>query len=140
MLNETYYSKLNWVDEVRGIEAHINQTLSHLLINGTFVKRDGAHEILMVWGNDGDTSSMRKRAFPDGDTFLNLGYDFDTVRINQVAGYILERIPDGSPFPSTLDWSKNTDYVKMKKKQAEDSKDYIPFFSPNVDGGGGKAI
>ena len=139
-LNETYYSRLDWTGEVKAIEEKINQTLSFLLVNGTFVKRDGAHEIFMIWGIDNNTKNLRKRSFPDGDTFLNLGYDFDKVHIHNVAGYILERVPDGDPFPSTLDWSKNTDYVKMKKKQAEDSKDYAPFSSPNIEGGGGKAI
>jgi hypothetical protein len=132
-LNETYYSQLKWLEEVKLIEEKINQTLSMLLSNGTFVKRDGAHEIHMIWGHDNEIKNLRKRAFPDGDTFLNLGYDFEKVKIHSVPGFILEKIPDGDPFPSTLDMTKNTEYVKMKKRQFEDSKNYIPFWTPNLD-------
>ena len=153
-LNESYYSQLNWVEEVQSIEEKIRQALLTILVNGTFVKRDGAHEIHMILRVAPETTAVSrevpssqsfiKRAFPDEDTFLNFGYSWDTVHVHSVPGYILDRVPDGPPFPSTLDWNKATEYVKLKKKQYMDSLNYIPFISPNRDDAGkpfsGKAI
>jgi hypothetical protein len=44
----------------------------------------------------------------------------------------MDQIPTGRPFPSTLDWSKNTEFVKTRKKILEDAKDYTPFWTPNL--------
>jgi hypothetical protein len=54
---------------------------------------------------------LKKRLIPDGDTFIGLGYDFDSVR--GVPTTVLNQIPEGIPFIST---SKKTPKKVLKKK------------------------
>ena len=132
-LGETYYNKgMNWTAEADAIQGRHREILKYVLKNGTMIKSEKQHEIFMVWGDDAKPDSLVKRSFPDGDTFINLGFDFDTHRPHEISEILMDKIPTGRPFPSTLDWSKNTDFVKARKKILEDAKDYTPFWTPNL--------
>lgn len=130
-LNDTYYGKLNWTQEVFQIESDTRRILEGVLRNGTLIKKEHADETYMLYATN-TSAGLIKRAFPDGDTFLNMGFDFESTPIHKVPAVVLGRIPDGEPFKSTLDWSKNTQYVQARKKYLEEVKNYEPFWTPNL--------
>ena len=125
-LADTWYSKLNWTQEVKEIDDHHRGIMLGVLTNGTFIKREGAEDIFMI------DETLKRRSIPDGDTFLNMGFDWDKTPVHTIPGLVLAMIPEGEPFKSLLDLKKKTAYVERLRKIAEDAKDYIPFWTPTA--------
>ena len=125
-LSDTWYAKLNWAQEVKEIDEHHRGIMNGVLNNGTLIKRDGAEDIFMI------DEAHKRRSIPDGDTFLNMGFDWDKTPVHTIPGLVLTMIPEGEPFKSLLDLKKKTAYVERLRKIAEDAKDYAPFWTPKA--------
>ena len=119
-----YFATKNWTAEYIAIENYREGVLKSVLSNGTLLKRFGGEEVYMLllhgsasipntpsnYTHSGmpppvvtptileATKGLVRCPFPDGDTFLNMGYEWEQIK--QVPTTVLNRIPEGHiPLP-----------------------------------------
>jgi hypothetical protein len=92
-VSNVFFAKKNFTLELENIETYRLELLKTVLVNGTLLKRAGAEDVYLI------SPDLARRPIPDGDSFINLGYDWDQVK--SVPSSVLFMIPEGQPFPST---------------------------------------
>ena len=123
--SDVYFAFKNWTAEIELIEAWRAGVLGSVITNGTLLKRYGGEEVYLllrdpqaaaaaaaknaVGGALAQTNGLVRCLVPDGDTFLGMGYEWESVK--QIPTAVLNRIPIGRPFNSTS---------TKKKKAAKD--------------------
>ena len=75
------------------IENYRHGLLNSVLVNGTLLKRFGGEEVYLI------SVDLKRHLFPDGETFLNMGFDWDDVK--SVPAAVAFTIPEGIPLKST---------------------------------------
>ena len=84
---------------------------------------------MFLLGND-----SKLHGFPDGDTFISMGYDFGAV--NTIDALVYERWPIGEPLPSLAEENSHTARKKKKHDAIMEHRNKdgsnAPFHSPNI--------
>ena len=106
----THYARnYNYSSEIQRITNYYETQYNDLNKPGSLLKLKTAHEVFLL-GND-----SKLHGFPDGDTFISMGYDFGAV--NTVDALVYERWPIGDPLNSLAEESSHT----MKKRRKHDA-------------------
>ena len=92
-VSKVYFAQKNFSLEVEHIEDYRRGVLKTMMVNGTLLKRYGGEEVYLI------SADLKRQLVPDGDTFLNLGYDWDEVKTAPSA--VVFMIPEGVPLKST---------------------------------------
>ena len=92
-VSKVFFALMNFSAEIANINKYRDGLLKSVLVNGTLVKRVASEEVFLI------SEKLTKMLIPDGDTFLHMGYDWDSVR--SVPSSVLFMVPEGPPFKST---------------------------------------
>lgn len=104
---KTHYAhNYNYSSELQRITTYYETQYNDLNTPGSLLKLKTAHEVFLL-GND-----SKLHGFPDGDTFISMGYDFGAI--NTIDALVYERWPIGDPLTSLAEENSHT--VKKRRK------------------------
>lgn len=123
-----YAHNYNYSSEIQRITTYYETQYNELNKAGSLLKLKTAHEVFLL-GND-----SKLHGFPDGDTFISMGYDFGAV--NTIDALVYERWPIGEPLPSLAEENSHTARKKKKHDAIMEHRNKdgsnAPFHSPNI--------
>jgi hypothetical protein len=127
--NTHYAHNYNYSQELERIYTTYNTMYQDLNKPGeALIKLKTAHEVFLL-GND-----SQLHGFPDGDTFVAMGYDFGNV--NTVDALVYERWGIGDPLPSMAEENSHTAQKRRKHdaiiEQRNREGTNAAFSSPNI--------
>lgn len=91
--SNVYFAQKNFTMEMERIENYRLDLLKIVMVNGTLLKRFGGEEVYLI------SVDLKRQLVPDGETFLNMGYNWDDVK--SVPAAVAFMIPEGNPLKST---------------------------------------
>ena len=106
-VSNVYFATKNFTMELENINSHRLDILKTVLISGVLVKSFSASEVYAI------SSRLDRQLIPDGDTFHQMGYEWDNV--TTIPAAVLYMIPEGADFISTS--TKQVKKQRTIKKQ-----------------------
>jgi hypothetical protein len=89
---QTYYGRFDWSKEVDAIRAKRKYIYDEFVKNGSLIQSLGNEIVYLVDVN------LKRKKIPDGETFIQLGFEWPDVRV--IPSAVMKLVQIGEPVPS----------------------------------------